>query len=84
VIGLSYVVLVGELFLTAIFLVAVVAGIRSLLWKVIWPVAAGCLWYFAGPFYAFPLMLAVVLRVATTVAASAQSLPAKDRVSPTA
>ena len=83
-IGLSYVVLVGELFLTAIFLVAVVAGIRSLLWKVIWPVAAGCLWYFAGPFYAFPLMLAVVLRVATTVAASAQSLPAKDRVSPTA
>jgi hypothetical protein len=81
VIGLSYVVLVGELFLTAIFLVAVVAGIRSLLWKVIWPVAAGCLWYFAGPFYAFPLMLAVVLRVATTVAASAQSLPAKDGVS---
>jgi hypothetical protein len=78
------VVLVGELFLTAIFLVAVVAGIRSLLWKVVWPVAAGCLWYFAGPFYAFPLMLAVVLRVATTVAASAQSLPAKDRVSPTA
>jgi hypothetical protein len=84
VIGLSYVVLVGEIFLTAIFLVAVVAGIRSLLWKVIWPVAAGCLWYFAGPFYAFPLMLAVVLRVATTVAASAQSLPAKDGVSPTA
>ena len=83
-IGLSYVVLVGELFLTAIFLVAVVAGIRSLLWKVIWPVAAGCLWYFAGPFYAFPLMLAVVLRVATTVAASAQSPPAKDGVSPTA
>jgi len=29
-------------------------------------------------------MLAVVLRVATTVAASAQSLPAKDGVSPTA
>jgi hypothetical protein len=84
VIGLSYVVLVGELFVTAIFLVAVVAGIRSFLWKVIWPVAAGCLWYFAGPFYAFPLMLAVVLRVATTVAASAQRLPAKDGVSPTA
>ena len=82
-IGLSYVVLVGELFLTAIFLVAVVAGIRSLVWKVVWPVAAGCLWYFAGPFYAFPLMLAVVLRVATTVAASAQSLSAKDGVSPT-
>jgi len=84
VIGLSYVVLVGELFLTAIFLVAVVVGIRSWLWKVVWPVAAGCLWYFAGPFYAFPLMLAVVLRVATTVAASARSLPAKDGVSPTA
>ena len=83
-IGLSYVVLVGELFLTAIFLAAVVVGIRSWLWKVVWPVAAGCLWYFAGPFYAFPLMLAVVLRVATTVAASAQSLPAKDEVSPTA
>jgi hypothetical protein len=84
VIGLRYVYFVGEIFLAAIFLVAVIAGIRSLLWKAIWPVAAGCLWYFAGPFYAFPLMLAVVLRVATTVAASAQSLPAKDGVSPTA
>jgi hypothetical protein len=85
VIGLPYIVLAGELFLTVIFLVAVVAGIRSWLWKVIWPVAAGCLWYFAGPFYAFPLMLAVVLRVATAVAASARSLPAKeDGVSPTA
>ena len=83
-IGLPYIVLVGELLLTAIFLVAVVAGIRSLLWKVIWPVAAGCLWYFAGSFYAFPLMLAVALRVATTVAASAQSLPANDGVSPRA
>ena len=77
-IGLSYIVLVGEILLTAIFLVAVVAGIRSLVWKVVWPVAAGCLWYFAGPFYAFPLMIAVALRIATTVAASAQSLPAKD------
>ena len=83
-IGLTYIVLIGELLLTAIFLVAVVAGMRSWLWKVVWPVAAGCLWYFAGPFYAFPLMLAVVLRVATAVAASAQSLPAKDGVSPTA
>ena len=83
-IGLTYIVLIGELLLTAIFLVAVVAGIRSWLWKVVWPVAAGCLWYFAGPFYAFPLMLAVVLRVATAVAASAQNLPAKDGVSPTA
>ena len=79
-IGLPYIVLVGELLLTAIFLVAVVAGIRSLVWKVVWPVAAGCLWYFAGPFYAFPLMIAVAMRIATTVAASAQSLPAKDRV----
>ena len=83
-IGLTYIVLIGELLLTAIFLAAVVVGIRSWLWKVVWPVAAGCLWYFAGPFYAFPLMLAVVLRVATAVAASAQSLPAKDGVSPTA
>lgn len=77
-IGLPYIVLVGELLLTAIFLVAVVAGIRSLVWKVVWPVAAGCLWYFAGPFYAFPLMIAVAIRIATTVAASAQSVPAKD------
>ena len=77
-IGYSYIVLAGEIVLTALFLVAVVAGIRSMLWKVVWPVAAGALWYFAGPFYAFPLMLAVVLRVATAVAASAQSLPAKD------
>ena len=83
-IGLSYIVLIGELVLTAIFLIAVVAGMRSLLWKVVWPVAAACLWYFAGSFYAFPLMLAVILRVATTVAASAQSLPAKDGVSPRA
>jgi hypothetical protein len=83
VIGLSYVILIGELFLTAIFLLAVVAGIRSWLWKIVWPVAAGCLWYFAGPFYAFPLMLAVVLLVATRVAASAQRLPAKDEVSTT-
>lgn len=83
-IGLPYIVLAGELLLTAIFLAAVVAGIRSLLWKIVWPVAAGCLWYFAGPFYAFPLMLAVVLRVATTVAASAQRLPAKGGISPTA
>lgn len=79
-IGLSYIVRVGEILLAAIFLVAVVAGIRSLVWKVVWPVAAGCLWYFAGPFYAFPLMIAVAMRIATTVAASAQSLPAKDRV----
>jgi hypothetical protein len=81
VIGYSFVIFVGEIFLAAIFLVAVVAGIRSWLWKVIWPVAAGCLWYFAGSFYALPLMILVTLRVATTVASSAQSLPAKDGVS---
>src|SRR5262249_8326144 len=69
--------------LTAIFLVAVIAGIRSLLWKVVWPVAAGCLWYFAGPFFATPLMILVILRVATTVASSAKSVPAKDGVSTT-
>ena len=83
-IGLRYIVLIGELFLTAIFLVAVVAGIRSWMWKVILPVAAASLWYFAGSFYALPLMLLVVVRIATTVASSAQSLPAKDRVSPRA
>ena len=83
-IGYRYIVLIGELFLTAIFLVAVVAGIRSLVWKVLLPVAAGCLWYFAGSFYALPLMLLVVVHIATTVASSAQSLPAKDEVSPRA
>jgi beta-lactamase regulating signal transducer with metallopeptidase domain len=83
VIGLRYVYFVGELLLAVIFLVAVIAGIRSLLWKVIWPVAAGCLWYFAGPFFAAPLMILVILRIATTVAASAQTLPGKDSVSPT-
>ena len=78
--GFRYVYTVGQIFLAGIFLLAVIAGIRSWLWKALWVVAAGCLWYFAGPFYAFPLMLAVVLRVATTVAASAQRLPAKDGV----
>jgi hypothetical protein len=72
---------VGEIFLAAIFLVAVIAGVRSLLWKAVWPVAAACLWYFAGPFFAAPLMILVILRIATTVASSAQSLPAKDGVS---
>ena len=83
-IGLSYIVFVGQLLLTAIFLVAVVVGIRSWLWRVVWPVAAGCLWYFLGSFYAVPLMLLVVLRVATTVASSAQRLPANDGESPKA
>ena len=79
--GFRYVYSVGEIFLAAIFLVAVIAGIRSLLWKAVWPVAAGCLWYFAGPFFAAPLMILVILPIATTVASSAQSLPAKDGVS---
>ena len=71
-IGLPYIVLVGELLLTAIFLVAVVAGIRSLVWKVVWPVAAGCLWYFAGAFYAFELVLGgyTVAALAPVAAAS--------------
>ena len=81
-IGLRYVYLVGEIFLAAIFLVAVMTGIRSLLWKAIWPVAVGCLWYFAGPFFAAPLMILVILRIATTVASSVQSLPAKDGILP--
>jgi beta-lactamase regulating signal transducer with metallopeptidase domain len=81
-IGISYIMLVGELLLTAIFLFAVVVGIRSWLWKVVWPVAAGSLWYVAGSFYAFPLMILVVLRIATTVASTARSRPAKDGVSP--
>lgn len=81
--GFRYVYLVGEIFLAGIFLVAVTAGIRSLLWKVVWLVAAGCLWYFAGPFFAAPLLILVILRIATTVGSSARSLPAKDGVSTT-
>ena len=80
-IGLTYIVLVGELLLTAIFLAAVVVGIRSWLWKVVWPVAVACLWYFGGsPFYAVPLMIAVVLLVATNLASSLQSAPSKGGV----
>jgi hypothetical protein len=79
--GFRYVYLVGEIFLAGIFLVAVIAGIRSLVWKAIWPVAVGCLWYFAGPFFAVPLMILVILRIATTVGSSARSLPVKDGVS---
>ena len=79
--GFRYVYLVGEIFLAGIFLVAVIAGIRSLLWKAIWLVAVGCLWYFAGPFFAAPLMILVILRIATTVGSSARNLPAKGGVS---
>lgn len=84
-IGLTYIVLVGQILLTALFLIAVIAGIRSWLWKIVWPVAAGCLWFFGGSlFYAVPLMIAVVLLVATAIASSAQSLPSKDGASPNA
>ena len=79
--GFRYVYMVGQIFLAGIFLVAVIAGIRSWLWKAIWLVAAGSLWYFAGLFFAAPLMLAVILRIATTLGSSLQSLPAKDGVS---
>jgi hypothetical protein len=81
--GFRYVYLVGEIFLAGIFLVTVIAGIRSLLWKAVWLVAAGCVWYFAGPFFAAPLLILVILRIATTVGSSARSLPAKDGVSTT-
>ena len=84
-IGLTYIVLVGELLLSGIFLAAIVLGIRSWLWKVIWPVAVVCVWRVGGSlFYAVPLMIAVVLLVATNLASSLQNAPAKDRVSPTA
>ena len=79
--GFRYVYTVGEIFLAGIFLVAVIAGIRSWLWKAIWLVAAGSLWYFAGPFGAAPLMILVILRVATTMGSTVRSLPAKDAVS---
>ena len=82
-IGLTYIVLIGELLLSAVFLAAVVMGIRSWLWKVVWPVAVVCLWRLGGSlFYAVPLMIAVVLLVATNLVSSAQSLPAKDGASP--
>ena len=84
-IGLTYIVLVGELLLSGIFLAAIVLGIRSWLWKVIWPVAVVCVWRVGGSlFYAVPLMIAVILLVATNLVSSAQSLPAKDGVSPSA
>ena len=79
--GFRYVSMVGEIFLAGVFVLAVIAGIRSWLWKAIWLVAAGALWYFAGLFGAAPLMILVILRIATTVGSTAQSLPAKDRVS---
>ena len=79
--GFRYVYIVGEIFLAGIFLVAVVAGIRSWLWKAIWLVAAGSLWYFAGVFGAAPLMILVILRIATTMGSTVPSLPAKDGVS---
>jgi hypothetical protein len=79
--GFRYVYTVGEIFLAGIFLVALIAGIRSWLWKAIWVVAAGSLWYFVGPFGAAPLMILVILRIATTIGSTVGSLPAKDGVS---
>ena len=79
--GFRYVSVVGEIFLAGIFLVAVIAGIRSWPWKAIWLVAAGSLWYFAGLFGAAPLMILVILRIATAIGATVPSLPAKDGVS---
>ena len=79
--GFRYVYTVGEIFLAGIFLVAVTAGIRSWLWKAIWLATAGGLWYFAGLFFAAPLMIFVILRIATTVGSPVRSLPAKDKVS---
>jgi hypothetical protein len=76
-----YVSIVGEIFLAGVFLVAVVAGLRSWLWKAVWLAAAGALWYFAGLFFAAPLMIFVILRIATTVGSSVPSVPAKDEVS---
>ena len=79
--GFRYVYLVGQFFLAAIFLVAVIAGIRSWLWKAVWLVAAGGLWYFAGLFFAVPLMICVILQIATSLGSSVRSLPAKDELS---
>ena len=79
--GFRYVYTVGQIFLAGIFLVAIIAGLRSWLWKAIWLVAAGGLWYFAGLFFAVPLVICVILRIATTIGATVPSLPAKDGVS---
>jgi hypothetical protein len=79
--GFRYVYTVGQIFLAGIFLVAVIAGIRSWLWRAVWLVAAGGLWYYAGLFFAAPLMIFVILRIATTVGSSVRTLPAKNEVS---
>jgi len=79
--GFRYVYIVGEIFLAGIFLLALLAGIRSWLWRAIWLIAAGSLWFFAGVFYAAPLMLAVILQIATAVGSSVRSVPAKKEVS---
>jgi hypothetical protein len=51
--------------LAGIFLIVVITGIRSMLWKVIWLAAGGSLWYFIGSFAAAPLMILVIVGVAT-------------------
>jgi len=79
--GFRYVYTVGQIFLAGIFLVAVIAGIRSWVWKAVWLIAAGGLWYFAGLFFAAPLVIFVILRIATTVGSTVPGLPAKNEVS---
>jgi hypothetical protein len=76
-----YVSIVGEIFLAGVFLVAVIAGLRSWLWRAVWLVAVGGLWYFAGLFFAAPLAIFVILRIATTVGSTVRSPSAKDEVS---
>ena len=80
-IGFRYVSLVGEIFLAGIFLLAVIAGMRSWPWKALWLAAVAALWYFAGVFGAAPLMILVILRIATTIGTTVRSLPASEGVS---
>ena len=51
--------------LAGIFVVAVIMGIRSIPLKALWLAAGGSLWYFVGPWGALPLMILVILGVAT-------------------
>lgn len=51
--------------LAGIFVIAVILGIRSIPLKVLWLGAAGSLWYFVGPWGALPLMILVILGIAT-------------------
>jgi hypothetical protein len=62
--------------LAGIFVIAVIMGIRSIPLKVLWLAAAGSLWYFVGPWGALPLMILVILGIATL---QLQSLEMKAR-----